>query len=257
MSRFDGVADAYRASFATLCAGSVYRLLDDAPGPRLLDVGSGTGGLASAARDLGRSVVAVDADPDMAALTGAAVPGRALVAALPDLPFGDGAFDAVTANFVVNHVPDPRAAVRELARVVRPGGRVALTSWPAAPTAWGELVSRVYAEAGVVPLAGTRLPPELDFERSTDGLRGLTEAAGLEVVVAEELRWTWTIGVEPLWTGVSGGVGVAGATYLAQAPDVRAAIADGLRGEAARVAPDGVLRFPVAAAYVVAARPGG
>lgn len=253
-TRWSGVADAYRSSFATLCVGTVDRLLSDATGDRLLDVGSGTGELAARAASAGRTVVAVDSDPDMVALTEVAAPGHALCAALPHLPFDDGSFDAVTTNFVVNHVPDPRAAVRELARVTRPGGRVALTSWPAAPTAWGELVSRVFAGAGVVPLPGTRLPPELDFERSTSGLCGLAEAAGLRVTVAEELRWTWTIGVEPLWTGVSGGVGVAGATYRAQEPAVRAAIADGLRREARREAPDGVLRFPVVAAYVVATR---
>ncbi len=115
----------------------------------------------------------------------------------------------------------------------------------------------MYAEAGVVPLPGTLLPPALDFERSTTGLRGLAEAAGLEVVAAAELRWTWTIGVEPLWTGVSGGVGVVGATYLAQSPAVRAAIADGFRREAGRAAPDGVLELPAVAAYVVATRPAG
>ena len=49
------------------------------------------------------------------------------------LPFADGTFHAVTANFVVNHVPDPRGAVRDLARVLRPGGRVAMTIWPAEP----------------------------------------------------------------------------------------------------------------------------
>lgn len=253
-TRWSGVAEAYRSSFATLCAGTVDRLLADADGERLLDVGSGTGELAARAAAAGRTVLAVDGDPDMVAMTGAAVPGRALLAALPLLPLEDAAVDAVTANFVVNHVPDPRAAVRELARVTRPGGRVALTIWPAAPTAWGELVSRVFAGAGVVPLPGARLPPELDFERSVSGLRGLAEGAGLEVVVAEELRWTWAIGSEQLWTGLSGGVGVAGATYLAQPPAVRAAVAENLRREAARTAPDGVLRFPVVAAYVVAAR---
>lgn len=253
MSSFGGVAAAYRSSFATLCAGTVDRLLTDATGGRLLDVGSGTGQLAAAATDLGRTVVALDADPDMVALTDAAVPGRALLAALPDLPFDDDAFDAVTANFVVNHVPHPRAAVRELVRVTRPGGRLGLTTWPNRPPAWGALVSEVFAAAGVVPPAAERLPPELDFERSVAGLRGLVDDAGAEVVLTEELGWTWEIDPESLWAGIAGGVATVGRTFLAQPPEIRAAAALEFRRAVREHATDGVLRLPATAAYVVAA----
>ena len=45
------------------------------------------------------------------------------------LPFGDASFDAVVAGFVVNHLPRPERALAEFARVVRPGGRVAVTVW--------------------------------------------------------------------------------------------------------------------------------
>ncbi len=40
------------------------------------------------------------------------------------LPFGEGSFDAVTANFVLNHVGDPAATLTEMRRVLRPGGRL-------------------------------------------------------------------------------------------------------------------------------------
>ncbi|MGO2021604.1 MAG: class I SAM-dependent methyltransferase, partial [Brachybacterium tyrofermentans] len=70
MSSFDGVADAYRRSFATLCAGTVPALLEaTAPGRDHLDVGCGTGELAIAAAREGRRVLAVDPDADMVALT--------------------------------------------------------------------------------------------------------------------------------------------------------------------------------------------
>jgi ubiquinone/menaquinone biosynthesis C-methylase UbiE len=253
VARWSGVADAYRQSFATLCAGTVDRLLSDAPDGRLLDVGSGTGQLAARAAAAGRSVVAVDADPDMVAMSGAAVPRRVLSASLPALPFTDGAFDAVTANFVVNHVADPRAAVRELARVTRPGGRLSLTIWPARPPAWGALVSGAFTAAGVVPRASERLAPELDFERSVAGLRGLVEEAGREVVVAEELRWTWEVDPEALWAGIAGGVATVGRTFLAQPPETRAAAARAFRHAAPGQATEGLLRLPATAAYVMAA----
>lgn len=121
MGTWTAVAQAYRHSFATLCAGTLDRLLADTCGGHHLDVGCGTGELAARAATGGRSVVATDADPDMVAIA-ATRHAAVLQASLPALPFDDGRFDTVTANFVVNHVPDPRAAMAELARVVRPGG---------------------------------------------------------------------------------------------------------------------------------------
>lgn len=251
MGRWDGAASAYRRSFATLCDGTVDRLLADVPAPLLLDAGCGAGGLAARARAAGRRVLAVDADPTMVALTSRRSTGPACVGALPRLPLPDGAVDGVTANFVVNHVPDPRAAVRELARVTAPGGRVGLTVWPAGPPAWGALVSEAYAAAGVVPVPADRLAPHLDFERSAAGLCGLVEDAGLTCLVAEEVSWTWEVTVDDLWAGIAGGVAAVGRTYLAQSPAVRAAAERALRRVAERHVVDGVLRLGSTAAYAV------
>ncbi|WP_169576558.1 class I SAM-dependent methyltransferase [Nocardioides halotolerans] len=252
MSKWSGVAEAYRTSFATLCAGTVERLLADTIGDDHLDVGCGTGDLALAATRLGRQVVAVDADPEMVAMTTAAMRGVVIEAALPHLPFDDASFDVVTANFVVNHVPDPRAAVRELARVARPGGRVAVTCWPARTQPWASLVGDAFTAAGVVPQTGQRLSPELDFERSVTGLRGLAEDAGLKVVTATELRWEWEIGVDALWSGITGGVATVGQTFLAQTGEVQDKAETELRQIMGEVARDGMLGLPSAAAYVVA-----
>lgn len=101
-------------------------------GRSMLDVGCGPGTVAVAARRAGFSAVGLDADPSMLDLAHRKNSATTLVCgALPDLPFADGQVDAVAANFVVNHTPEPRASVRELARVTRPGGRLALTIWTA------------------------------------------------------------------------------------------------------------------------------
>lgn len=68
----------------------------------------GAGTLAAAAMARRALVTAVDADPAMVALASAAAPGaRCREAVLPHLPFADGEFDSVTANFVLNHVGVP------------------------------------------------------------------------------------------------------------------------------------------------------
>jgi ubiquinone/menaquinone biosynthesis C-methylase UbiE len=128
-----GRAAAYRDSFAALCAYPAGLLLDAAnvgAGVRVLDVGTGTGTVAALARARAAEVTAVDAEPSMLEIARRKAPGaETRHAVLPHLPFPDDFYDAVVANFVINHVGDPEAAVREMERVVRPGERVAVTIW--------------------------------------------------------------------------------------------------------------------------------
>jgi SAM-dependent methyltransferase len=109
-------------------------------GDRLLDMGCGGGRHAFAALRRGARVVAFDADGDELAQVrdmvgamqaegevpsagaGIAVQGDALA-----LPFADGAFDRIIAAEVLEHIPDDRTAIAELARVLAPGGRIAVT----------------------------------------------------------------------------------------------------------------------------------
>lgn len=192
----------------------------------------------------------------MVELARSRVRGPVLQGALPNLPLPDNLFDAVTANFVVNHVSNPAASVRDLARVTRPGGSVAMTIWPSpttTPGGWREFIGGIYADAGVRPIPSGDLDPSLDFERSAVGLGDLAERAGLETLACTDLQWEWTIAPRDLWAGIAGGVAGAGATYLAQTPDTRQRVHNLFTTRAAEaVGPAGALTFRATAAYVLA-----
>jgi len=102
-------------------------VLEAAP-RRVLEVGCGAGELAARLTEKVDVVVALDQSPRMVALT-AARGVDARVADVQELPFPDASFDAVLAAWMLYHVPDLERGLRELARVVRPGGRlVAVTN---------------------------------------------------------------------------------------------------------------------------------
>lgn len=262
MSSFDGVAAAYHRSFGRLCAGAIPALLEaTAPAEGLLDVGCGTGDLALAAAREGRRVLAVDPDPEMVAVSrraaaSAAVAVEVHVGGAPKVPLADASAAAVTANFVVNHVPDPRATVRDLARVAAPSAPIAMTIWPAVPGPHLAAYAQAATAAGAVAVPSTRLPEHLDFPRSVDGLASLAQEAGLRVRQAEEISWSWRIAADDLMAGIAGGVATPGRIHGAQTPAVRADIETRVRALwSDHAMADGLLAFPVTAALVVAARP--
>jgi SAM-dependent methyltransferase len=254
------VATAYASTFAALCAGTYNALLTGAglPGDRplrVLDVGAGTGELAALAVCTGAGVTAVDPGADMIAVAARTAPAARLCrAALPALPFGDGAFDAVLANFVVNHLPDPRAGLREIARVTAPGGRVAVTIWPSGQTVQSRLWADAIAASGAVVPASTRLPVALDFPRTTDGLAGLLTDAGLHDVRAGLVSWEHDTSPELLWEGAAAGVAGIGQTVVHQTPEVRERMRTELHRLAGPLLRDGRLVLPSQAVLATATR---
>jgi SAM-dependent methyltransferase len=206
-SNWAGQAEDYRTSYAVVCAGAVPYLADPVsirPGSLVLDVGTGTGTAAAAAIARGAKVTAVDADPGMVATAAALVAEAEFhVAALPTLPFGDRQFDLVLANFVLNHVGRPRAALAELRRVTVPGGRVALTAWPQPPSPAIALLTRAIRDCDADRPAH-RLEPSEEFPRTEAGLRGLLGDAGLREPACRLIDWRLTI--EPRqWWGIASG----------------------------------------------------
>jgi SAM-dependent methyltransferase len=142
------------------------------PGERVLDIGSGTGEcarlLAEAVGDTGEAI-GLDPNEGMRAEAGRRARGARFVDGNAyDLPFADGSLDAVTCERVFQHLTDPDRVAKEIARVLRPGGRVVITDidWATAVIHPGDLdIVRAVTEAmrgGVTnPFAARRLPGQL------------------------------------------------------------------------------------------------
>jgi ubiquinone/menaquinone biosynthesis C-methylase UbiE len=93
-----------------------------------LDAACGTGRQAAVLAELGHRVVAVDATEAMLEVARTRVPGAELrLGSLTDLPLEDGAVDLAVCSLALTHLADPAPAVAELARVVRPGGRIVVS----------------------------------------------------------------------------------------------------------------------------------
>lgn len=129
------------------------------PGSRVLDVATGTGAVAAELLRRGCKVTGLDQSSGMLAVARERLNGRAelVQGSAESLPFADAEFDALTFTYLLRYVDDPGAVVRELARVVRPGGTIASLEFGlprgAARPAW-ELWTRVG-----LPVAGRLLSP--------------------------------------------------------------------------------------------------
>ena len=144
---YDAWAESYRDWWAPVIAQSAVRLLDRLSGMeldgqpfQLLDVGTGTGALAIAALVRWASATAIGVDPASRILELAADEAKRLgvrdrlrlaIGTADRLPLPDAAVDVVTSSFVLQLVPSRAAALREIARVLRPGGRFASVTWQA------------------------------------------------------------------------------------------------------------------------------
>jgi demethylmenaquinone methyltransferase/2-methoxy-6-polyprenyl-1,4-benzoquinol methylase len=182
--------------------------LDVGPADTVLDVATGTAAVAiELARRHGCRVVGVDQSAEMLAegrrrveAAGLAERVELLQARAEDLPFEDAGFAGLTFTYLLRYVDDPAATVRELARVVRPGGRIAMLEFSVPSRLLPRAAWKAYVGAGL-PLAGRAVSPGWaeagdflgrsirEFWRRwpPDRLRGVWEGAGIEDVRARLL----------------------------------------------------------------------
>lgn len=204
---WSGLSHRYEQSYARVCAGSVPFLTESAqirPGHRVLDVGTGTGTVAAAIMSTGAKVTGVDADASMVELAARLVPEADFgLAVLPALPFEDAHFEAVLANFVINHVGRPLAALAELRRVTAPGGHVAVTIWPQPQSPGVALLTQAIRDCGAERRVSKLAAPD-EFPRTEHGLRELLEAAELHRVTCQVIDWVLEVDPAEWWDIASG-----------------------------------------------------
>lgn len=131
---FDSVAhqwdDMRRTFFGEGVREAAIRAADIEPGLIVADVGTGTGFLAEAALAAGAHVIGIDSSAGMLAQVRQRFNQQTFEARAGDLdslPLAAGEVDAVLANMVLHHAPDPARAIREMVRPLKPGGRLVIT----------------------------------------------------------------------------------------------------------------------------------
>ena len=150
------------------CRQAMVRAVEARPDDRVLDVATGTGMVAEAlVRRYGCSVVGLDQSPEMLAGARAKLDARPELAARVELvrgeaeslPFPDGAFDHLTFTYLLRYVADAGATLGELARVVKPGGRIASLEFMLPPNRVARALWKLYTRFAMPPL-GRLISPD-------------------------------------------------------------------------------------------------
>src|SRR5581483_7842507 len=202
---FDRIAGVYDRMNSVMTAGLHHRWRQRAadlaavgPGSRAVDVATGTGDLAVELARRGAEVVGCDFSEAMLSRARAKAPAlRFEWADALALPYGDGSFDAATVGFGARNFSDLPRGLSEMARVVRPGGRVVVLEIttpqrPPLSTFFRLWFDRVVPRLGRLagdPDAYTYLPASVRRFPGPEGLAAAMTAAGMERV-----RWILTAG---------------------------------------------------------------
>ena len=222
-------AAVYERSWARVTALTAAPLLDAAgvgSGSAMLDVCSGPGTIAGAAAARGAEARGIDLSENFVGMARRRHPdARFETGDAEALPFADGAFDAAVSGYGIIHLPRPAAALAEMARVLRPGGRLAVSVWapPEPGTGLGVALAAIQAHADT----SVALPHGPDFfQFSPPGaLAAALAEAGLEEVTVSRLEQVWRPdGEDALWTMIAdAGVRLSG-LLREQTPERRAAV---------------------------------
>jgi demethylmenaquinone methyltransferase / 2-methoxy-6-polyprenyl-1,4-benzoquinol methylase len=205
---FDEVADRYDLTNDLLALGqtrlwrrAVVNAVAPRPGERVLDLAAGTGTSSAPLAARGAAVVPCDFSLGMLAVGNRREPQLPFVAGdALRLPFADASFDATTMSFGLRNTADPEAALAEIARVTRPGGRIVVCEF-SHPTfgPFRTLYSRYLM--GALPEVARRTSPNPDaYVYLADSIRAWPDQAHLAVMMS---RSGWR---DVQWLNLTGGI---------------------------------------------------
>jgi SAM-dependent methyltransferase len=238
-------------------AGALLDAVDASSRTRLLDVATGPGFIAGAAAARGAPAVGLDFSAAMLAEARRRHPAITFHEGDAEaLPFGAASFDAVVMNFGLLHLARPDAAIAEAHRVLRPGGRYALTVWAEPERAVGfGMVLEAVREHGNPDVPLPEGPPFFRFSAAEEFKRTLEET-GFSNVEVRTLPLTWRLARADgaLDALTRGGVRTA-AVLRAQTPEALAAIRAAVRRSVEAYARDGQFVVPMPAVLASGTRP--
>jgi ubiquinone/menaquinone biosynthesis C-methylase UbiE len=240
----------YNDTFGAVTRQTVPATLDAArvgSGTRMLDICCGPGMLSEAAAQRGARATGLDF-PGVVELARRLVPGAEFISGdALDLPFPDGSFDAVVCGYGVMHVPDPEKAMRQMLRVLRPGGHVALTVWDNDPKSGLGLVYRAVHDFANLNVPLPHGPGIFQFS-SLAKMRDTLSEIGFADTEATLFPQHWRLrSARQLLDAVHEGTVRTRAVLAAQTPDVIAKIADFIESGFSGARTDGGYNVPMPA----------
>jgi demethylmenaquinone methyltransferase / 2-methoxy-6-polyprenyl-1,4-benzoquinol methylase len=205
---FDGVAARYDRTNTILSVGldrtwrrATRHALGLRPGQRCLDLAAGTGVSTGELARSGAYLVGADLSLGMLGVGRRTRPDTVLLAGdAVALPFADGAFDAVTISFGLRNVVDPLAALKEMARVTRPGGRLVVCEFSAPVNRAFRRVYLGYLMRALPGLARRVSSNPEAYVYLAESIRAWPDQAGLATLV-QKAGWT-----EVSWRNLTGGI---------------------------------------------------
>ncbi|MBC7999046.1 MAG: class I SAM-dependent methyltransferase [Leptolyngbya sp.] len=254
---WQSVADGYHDHFRALTMQTIEPMLkavDAGVGTNLLDIATGPGYVADAAKRQGADVTAVDFSAEMIERAKKLYTGIDFqVGDAEALAFADQTFDIITMNFGLLHLENPEKALKEAFRVLKPGGVFALTVWstPDKAVAFDKILAAVKAHGD----ATVKIPVGPPFFRFSDfeEMKKSLMAAGFKTVQIDEIEMVWQLPHEDdLFKAFFTGTPRTGGLLRAQEEEKLASIKDAIAACAREYSDGGTIRIPMSSVLATA-----